>query len=395
MVNELANALRDARMSAAHYKLQYNMLCIESSESSNRMQVELAMAQREVEVLQQAEERRRNVKMTPTHSFHENNISPANEILINNLNRQSQILRAENEELRDLLEKSKRAREGREEELYSAMEENRHLRGRIRMNREHMNGLLEYVNDQGSSRSPIDKVFHSTPRRRVIGRDVESLGEFGSRRDQQPFEALLLADKVLSQEKVVTAPVTPTKSYPSKRFGHTRGTHSLSSLPSTPHRSQAPHPSRHLLKTPPNSTLHPRVPQSAPASQFQPGYRRRESSDSTITASSEGADERYSEVDEVQESQASRAASSMLSRGLSQSQSTRYSDESPQKITPRKSIQTKLFGQVRKPGVGKAVESEKRRFSGRDILGSPSKKGRVNDGVGLGIGGIHGTSRGL
>jgi hypothetical protein len=60
MVNELTGALRDVRISAAHYKLQYNMAVMESQESASRMAVELAMAQREIDVLQQAEEKRRS-----------------------------------------------------------------------------------------------------------------------------------------------------------------------------------------------------------------------------------------------------------------------------------------------------------------------------------------------
>jgi len=60
MVRDLTLALSEARTSAAHYKLQFNMLQMESRETQNRMAVELDMAHREVDVLQAAEERRKN-----------------------------------------------------------------------------------------------------------------------------------------------------------------------------------------------------------------------------------------------------------------------------------------------------------------------------------------------
>ncbi|KAF4546645.1 Mn2+ homeostasis protein [Lasiodiplodia theobromae] len=143
---ELMVALRESRTSAAHHKLQYNMLCMDSVEAQNRMAVELAMAQREVEVLQQAEERRRNDIASP-HQSMQQTVSPANAALLNEMSRHIQILQNENEELRDMLDHSKRVTERREGEIAGLVEENERLRGRIRKNRDHLNGILGDVYD--------------------------------------------------------------------------------------------------------------------------------------------------------------------------------------------------------------------------------------------------------
>jgi chromosome segregation ATPase len=151
MVNSLSNALRDMRLSAAHYKLQYSMAVMESQESASRMAVELAMAQRELDVLQQAEEKRRTAIAMPDQSYQES-ANAANAIMLSEMNRQNQMLQSENEELRDLFDQQKRLTEHREGELASLMEENDRLKTRIRENRAHIAPLLEQI-EQSSPRS--------------------------------------------------------------------------------------------------------------------------------------------------------------------------------------------------------------------------------------------------
>ncbi|KAF2197347.1 hypothetical protein GQ43DRAFT_444329 [Delitschia confertaspora ATCC 74209] len=388
MVNKLTVALRDVRLSAAHYKLQYNMLVMESQESASRMAVELAMAHREVDVLQQAEEKRRASIASPVLSVQEPPVDAANAMLMNEMNRQVQSLQSENDELKGLLDEQKRITEHREGEIASLMEENDRLKTRIRKNRDHIAPFLPYLeqmSEQGSPRSAIGTPYQATPRHRTLGRAPPLVNE--STRGQQPFEALLLADKMLSQE-TATAPSTPSQSQPFKsRFGHTRGTHSMSSLPQTPNRARSSTQiQRGIPQTPPTfSAIN--VPQSAPQPRFLPkaDHTRRQSSNSTITASSANDEEASTEREdeEVPESQASQMATTMLRKVTkSRSQMSAPSSQSSNSL-----YQSKLYGRVKKSGVSRPGEMEKRRLESSEHHGSPSKRGRL-DGVGLGIGGI-------
>lgn len=421
MVEQLIPALREARTSAAHYKLQYNMLCIDSQEATNRLNVELAMTQREVDVLQEADERRR-VMATPIQSVQ---ASPANASLLNELSWQCQSLRQENDELRDMLGQARFASEQRDAETLRLTEENDVLRARIRKNREHVNGILaDYMDGNGSPRSYLgtpNNRLTATPRNRRIPAETPT-----TNRSQQPFEALLLADKVLSQEQSTTVPSTPTRAA-APRNHHTRGTHSLSAMPQTPNRPTRAGPvytvgppDRHVLRTPPN--MHPlsEIPRTAPPAHYPSKHVRRASSDSTITASSvDEEDHRQRENlaatepdsfrsdDTIPESHASQAATSMLRRTPQGSQVKApgsFDDRlhhSRQAAAPTANmaigaspVQRKLFGQVKKPGVQRGLESDKRMRDGDDVFSSgvqesPSKKGRIGrDAVGLGIGGL-------
>ncbi|KAF2644941.1 hypothetical protein P280DRAFT_466196 [Massarina eburnea CBS 473.64] len=377
MVNEVTSALRDMRLSAAHYKLQYSMSVMESQEAASRMAVELAMAQREIDVLQQAEEKRRNPAV-PEPIYQESSTNAANAIMMSEMNRQIQMLQGENEELRDITDQQKRLTEHREGELASMVEENDRLKARIRKNREHMAQYLPYMEQMGESpRSTFGTPY--TPRHKAAR--VGPLPNENSR-GQNNFEALLLADKMLSQE-TATAPSTPTRSHaPRSRFGHHRGAQSMSSLPQTPNRRS--HLQANVLRTPPPFAA-VNIPQSAPPAHYErkPAHGRRESSNSTITASSLDEEEAFTdrEDDEVQESQASQMATSMLRRAPPPRKMTAPSSQ------PSNLIQSKIFGQVKKGySLAKSGEPEKRRLQSGEQQGSPPKRGRM--GVGLGIGGL-------
>jgi hypothetical protein len=380
MVNSLSNILRDVRLSAAHYKLQYNMAAMESQESASRMAVELAMAQREIDVLQQAEEKRRSSMAAPEPTYQES-ANAANAILMSEMNRQNQMLQSENEELRDLYEQQKRLTEHREGELASLIEENDRLKTRIRMNRDHIAPLLEQIGEN-SPRSVYGTPHQPTPRQRV-SRVPASMSS--DARGQSNYEALLLADKMLSQE-TATAPTTPIRAnMPRSRFGHHRGAQSMSSLPQTPNRRIA-QPRAEVPRTPP-AYISAAVPQSAPPAHYgqKPSTGRRQSSNSTITASSVDEEEAFTdrEEDEVKESQASQMATSML----------RKAPTTKMAAPPSASanlVQSKIFGQVKKGhGLTRSGELEKRRLpSSSEHQSSPMKRGRVDPGVGLGIGGL-------
>ncbi|KAF2023475.1 hypothetical protein EK21DRAFT_80835 [Setomelanomma holmii] len=356
MVHSLSNILRDVRLSAAHYKLQYNMAVMESQESASRMAVELAMAQREIDVLQQAEEKRRSAMAPPEQTYQES-ANAANAIMMSELSRQSQILQDENEQLRDMFDQQKRLTEHREGEIASLVEENDRLKTRIRKNRDHIAPLLEQIE-------------HSSPR--------------SDSRGQNNFEALLLADKMLSQESA-TAPSTPTRAHmPRSRFGHQRGAQSMSSLPQTPNRRIA-QPRAEVPRTPP-AYIPSMIPQSAPPAHYaqKPATGRRQSSNSTITASSVDEEEAFTdrEEDEVQESQASQMATDLLRRAPTGKMSAPSSQSGHL-------VQSKIFGQVKKGhGLTRSGELEKRRLQSSEHHTSPAKRGRVDHGVGLGIGGL-------
>jgi hypothetical protein len=382
MVEELTGALRDVRLSAAHYKLQYNMAVMENQESANRMAVELAMAQRELDVLQQAEEKRRNTMASPAQSFQQSPVDASNAIMLSEMTRQCQLLQNENEELRDLLDQQKRLTEHREGELAGLMEENDRLKTRIRKNRDHIAPFLEQMSEHGSPRSIFGTPYQSTPRSRAHRVPPQLASENG--RGQNNFEALLMADKMLSQA-TATAPSTPTRSHaPRSRFGHNRGTHSMSSLPQTPDRRSA-HVHPGMPRTPPRFAA-VNIPQSAPPAHYQRKavHARRESSNSTITASSVDEEEAFTEreEDEVPESQASQMATSMLRRVAPPKPMSAPSSQTAHLV------QSKIFGQVKKSSLSRSGDFEKRRLQSSEHHGSPTKRVRIDPGVGLGIGGI-------
>ncbi|OSS55083.1 hypothetical protein B5807_00677 [Epicoccum nigrum] len=374
MVDHLTNALRDMRLSAAHYKLQHNMAVIESQEAASRMAVELAMAHRELDVLQQAEAKRRRAAATPEPSYAES-ANAANAIIMAEMNRQNRILQAENAQLRDLYEQQKRLTEHREGELASLIDENDLLKSRIRKNRDHMAPLLEQMHEHGSPRSTFGTPHHPTPRR--LHRTPLSSEHM---RGPSNFEALLLADKMLSQE-TATAPATPrTTAYASKSRGHLRGAQSMSSLPNTPNRRS--HPYARPPRTPP-SYMPAAVPHTAPPAhpQQKPAYERRQSSNSTITATSVDEEEACTdrEDDRINESQASQMASSML----------RNAPPPREMHAPPSTnlVQSKIFGHVKKGNSSaRPKDFEKRRPGSTAQQASP--RGRVDYGVGLGIGGL-------
>lgn len=373
MVDHLTDALRDMRLSAAHYKLQHNMAVMESQEAASRMAVELAMAHRELDVLQQAEAKRRQAAATPEPSYAES-ANAANAIVMTEMNRQNQILQAENEQLRDLFEQQKRLTEHREGELISLIEENDLLKSRIRKNRDHMAPLLEQMHEHGSPRSTYGTPHQPTPRRlHHTPLSTENI------RGPNNFEALLLADKMLSQE-TATAPTTPrTATHTSKSRGHHRGAQSMSSLPNTPNRRS--HPYARPPRTPPGYMPVP-VPQTAPPAhqQQKPAHERRQSSNSTITATSVDDEEACTdrEDDHINESQASQMATSML----------RNAPPPKAMHAPPSSnlVQSKIFGHVKKGHSStRPKELEKRR---PESTHQASPRARMDHGVGLGIGGL-------
>jgi hypothetical protein len=246
MVSEMSLSLKEARTSAAHYNLQHSMLMIESSKANNALAVELEMMQRELEVLQEADIRRRD-----TASPRQRIEAAAHKDLINDLNKQINILNSEIQRQQLVVAQLQRSLENRSDRITSLEEQNERLRHRIRTNRDHMNGIIESVRDRSpiSAMNTPSKSYYNTPNRGPLSTPARRT----ERRDtnNMAFDVLLLADKVISQE-TATAPSTPKSGHTrTKGSGHVRGTHSLSSLPSTP--------TRHLNTS---TTLHSQPPRT-------------------------------------------------------------------------------------------------------------------------------------
>lgn len=390
-LEEALISCHDAKASAAHAKLQLNLLQFQYSEDVKRKDVELDMVRKEVEVLRNQTPRPNGSLITPVtpHPHPLATLSPDDEQNVILRNRCT-ALEIENDNLRGQLEDVETHWQEREQEL---LEENRRLRERIRDNRKHINQIRQA---NGLPDGTPGSIF-TTPR--TVGRVTQppsSAFSTSKSRGDDAFSALLLADQVLSQE-ANTTPSTPTPHQPRRSLhGHHRGTHSLSSLPTTPlqARSSPQSARRQALYHTPTTTRTPQAPQTAPVSR----HRRRESRDSTISASelddhvnARDDDDVSSapDLDEVAESRASQEAASLLRKSSSFGRPPTASSSQRSIHVPKTSglLQSKIVGQVTKPG------ASKRKPSGSPAASSasPMKKGR-SEGIGLGIGGWNGRA---
>lgn len=374
--SKLEANVAELRMSAAHYKLQHQLLGIETEEDKSRMEVEHDMTRREVEVLRMAEHAREaRGSQTPVQSGSNQYIAE--------LKAYCEAMDSEMRLLLRRLEKAKDIISDRDERLEAALDENRSLIRRIRENREHFNRMKSpggiYASatpHQPESRFPVTpQQYRATPQR------TPRLHQQGHEDSQDSFAALLLADRVLQQENS-SAPTTPTTSahtHPHHRHlhQHNRNVQSLSSLPTTPVRSRPMTSDGHLL---PSVQF---APQSEPRYRSNAPYyqeRSRKSRDSTISADDANEMNEYNRAareEELADSQASQNAAAMLRRDARQSFEV-LNNSAPIRA-PEKGgfLQTKLFGNVTKPG----VEKRKR---GDDTEANTGKRTRV-EGVGLGI----------
>ena len=349
MTTDLIAAVTDARTSAAHFKLQYSLLSMETQEAAQRAEVEHQMTRREVEVLHAAEQRHRAaLSATPRSSL------PPSQPQIDALTSTCRDLQDERDEYAQKLQRAKKLIEIEKDKTELLLEENSLLKRRIRENREHFTRM--------KSLSPMyatPRDTYTTPRKAPPRFSQPSSSH-------QPFAALLAADQVLNAE-AMSVPSTPTKPHLSKaKHGHTRGAHSLSSLHTTPVRTR-PVTSEGFLDA--------HYPMSAPGSQLvnESAERERYDRDSTISISDD--EEAISDNDIIQ-SQASSLATDMLRKNPASQESLRLSQSAERSSNL---LQTKLFGNVKKPGV-----SSKRRGSFNDA-DMKAKKAKLQEGVGLGI----------
>lgn len=405
VVADLQAACYEANMSAAHYKLQYNMLSQESAAAIERMTVEAQMAQSETDIIHHAEQAKAAATTAQAHIPEPGTIPVAKEHY-QSLIQQIQQLTETTSVLRNDISHHEKLLGAQDSEIARLEDTVIMLRDRIRENREQVN---RYRRSNTTDTTATPRSVYSTPRK-----------PYAQHHQGQPFEALLQASEMASQE---TARTSNTK-----RGNHSRNTHSLSSLPSTPQRpstskhsnnkpsviyqtpshrqtkpiypSTAPLPRTSALRTPdiyaqptipvgtgtptPNPRKHARAP-SAPASD-----------DGTVSgpdcAENEETDDSEAETDilepdtlNVDASRASQAASRLLaSDGQDRTSFVRDSPAAGAGGASAKGSlrQSMLFGAVRK--------SPAHRGGGVDESSSPSKK-RKADGsavVGLGIAGF-------
>ena len=381
LVSELLPALGEARVSAAHTKLQHNLLSIETEESAKRAEVEHEATRREFQVLQEGSPVQR-------HNFSPRSPQAAMQRNLHLALAHCRELQDENAVLERHLRSSKKIISQLDESNANLKEHVQLLRHRIKENRDHLNEMQSTgaISINGTPvmeyGTPLHKGTPRTPATNTRPRDVASQA-VGS---QDPFDALLFAGQVLNGE-ASSVPSTPYQSRPRKtQSSHVRGAHSLSSLPNTPNRSRPVTadsafitPGEHNL---PNSHLS----FSAPGAYHEESHLR-EDRDGTISASDDENSPNYDE--DITGSQASQAAASMLRRSLGPQNGNSLSLGQPPESSSV--MQSKLFGQIRKPGVARP-ESSKRgseiNMQDDDIVHA-SKKAKVassgSDPVGLGI----------
>jgi hypothetical protein len=365
LVLELLPLIGETRMQLAHTQLQLNLLSIESTEAAQRAEVEHDMTRREVEVL-----RAGSPVLYARAPLLNDPRSP-----IVQVQRQLELaleagreLESENHQLQHRLRQAKKIIKHLNGHKSQLLEDNHLLRERIKQNRDHIDalrasdpqllGLVPSSQHQSSTRIRVSKPDRpKTP-------------------SHNPLNALLMADQILSRDPS-SVPATPSPYRSMKpHSGHSRGTQSLSSLPTTPTRTR-PLTANELLSTPVNRTISTsHLSYSAPSKQHREG-RIAEDRDSTISAT----DDEALTDEEIPASQASQAASGMLKRNPSASQ---QHDRFP-KI--QRLSQGKLTGRISKPLSGEIKQASLESES--DNEGRPRKKSKMGQSsernLGLGI----------
>ena len=388
LLGEIIPALGEARMSAAHSKLQHSLLSIENSEAAKRAEVEHEMTRREVQILQAGNDNRQG-KL----GLKERSARPSRSSMQRHLDmalNQCRMLQSENAVQERRLRQAKKLILQLDDKNAVLTDENGLLRQRIKQNRDHLNSMRSSgaitVNGTPLAEfgTPLQRPTPRTPRTArselVVNSHVSS---------QDPFDALLFAGQVLNGE-TNSVPATPTRSRPRRLpTSHIRGAHSLSSLPTTPARSR-PVTADHVLRTPvAQMATEPHISFSAPGTILvddQGEDRRFSDRDGTISAS-ENEQEATADYD-VPTSQASQRASQLLRR----SSGPRRGNTSVQdKIAGAKTYtQGKIAGQIRKQRDLQPELLTKRAgdASSYDEIRS-SKRARLGDlrmdGIGLGI----------
>ena len=387
LIGELLPALGEARMSAAHAKLQHNLLTIETAEAAKRAEVEHAMTRREVRALQESPRFNQSLSPNSPQASAQRHL----ELALKKC-RELQIVNEHLEHRMHGARKLIRELSGKNESL---IEDNQLLRQRIKQNRDHINAMRSSgaISVNGTPVTDIGTPMQTrTPKTPGTARSAHTLNI--PPRSQDTFDALLFASEVLNNE-ANSVPSTPTRAKARKlnQPSHIRGAHSLSSLPSTPNRNRPITADNTLLSPTDHRLANHRSSLSTPGTQLTyplEAPRQREDRDSTISAS-EDEGEGYSEY--VPASQASQRATDMLRRSTVNSKDT--TPRSSQKFAQPESVRTdlsqaKIFGHVKKPRADGIGRIEKRGGESKGFeAGRGPKKAKMGpeerNRVGLGI----------
>lgn len=358
-----------AKTAAAHHKFQYTLLAMESSESKKRMQVELEMLQKEIDVIQVL--RSTSALATPAMSSHSAPVSnsPSDRIILK-LKEDYRLLELENQTLRRRLSDAKTAIVNREDSL---LEEIELLHDRIRDNRAHMSlyrrsGMLTDTPTISTLVSPGPLSAQPHVANTKAGRRGRVSRVPKTPMSDQAFAALLLADQVLNQE-AATTPYTPIANQANHvdnrgpSLLHSAMPQNTSKLQGRPFFAVPLNPA-HSRPVAPQTPL-PRINQSS----------RRKSRDSTISASD-------------------------LEHNADSSDDEEVALVVPIKTTPKTPVSSKYImdalltptpsGSAGGTKLRVAAMSEKRKNV--DGGSGDSKKPKVGEGVGLGIGGLGSAS---
>lgn len=386
-VAELQAAYQEAKMSAAHHKLQYQMLAQESAAAIERMAVEARMVQCENEVIHVAEQAKAAVTPLQSSPMQDGTI-PVQKDLYQRMCREIQHLSESNNFLESEHRQQEKVIFRQDTEIAGLSDKVLLMRERIRKHREDQNRVRSA--SLGRTLDSTPRSIYSTPRR----------PHAAGNHQPQSFAALLQASEMASQE----AGAGKSRGGGRSRKGHSRNI----SLPVTPQRTRKQPP---LFQTPQGNHQTLAIPSTAPvqrtsnlrtpdvyAQQALPVKRAQgPGSDGTVSASDREDNDNDSEAEtdilesnEIDESQASLTASQMLRaedrHQQHQRQHQHYQRPSYEQQYPQPAArsgagnlrQGKLFGALRKAHVLREEDEDEH----------PAKKARTGGVIGLGIEGV-------
>jgi len=344
MLTEALSAVQEAKTTAAHYKLQHHMAQMESGEAVERMAVEMDMAKRELEVVQRTEAQRQyaqRISSTPAQPEIDPNFRLVHVDVYHAMMQEIQNIKLRNAHLERENAHQKKVVLQQENEIATLNDRVLLMRERIRESREHLTRYRSTGSVMGTPRTERSTPYHTPAHHRTM-----MLGSLG----QPGFAALLQATDMVSQGQQ-----TPTAGY---RTAHSRDQY-IPSLPSTPTRASAkssattfytPQQPRQMPLQAPHTAPMPRKRAFDATRSINP---READSDGTVSADddSEAETEVPEEEEDVDESRASQLASEMLKSPSAGRGTTRGQ---------RGMVQSRLFGQVRKPGVYREEQTNKR-----------------------------------
>lgn len=397
---------------AAHHRLQYNLLKLQSDDDRKRAEVEYDMLRREIEALRTAEYTRQAKRELSTFS---------EEIHGKYMDMKSMFdgARDEVDVLTRRLKVATKIIQQKDDELMGALDERDQLLTRIRENREHMHKLCSPGGIFHSALSPRQPSVTSPAQSRGTPRQV--LRGIAS----ESGHGLSTLLEVISQDNnsAPSTPIVNNRLASRQTQKHQRNAQSMSSLPTTPINRPRGHgllPSANLvpMTEPPKSYIS-RFPEPATPNAKS---ERRKSRESTISVeaddneeiarqalksvqdaarrsfeslTSRGDDPRITRDDDDSElygSQASQAATEMLRRDARQrfeggSSSGSQHDPNARETSPAMKPAV-LLANLRGGGRG-----DKRKFSGQNESGVGSKpeqgtapkKIKTDERLGLGI----------